>query len=84
MRDWRGEEASDGRDATPGVMYRLNKLDGELSHNGGKSLKDLVAKIEKRQTRLEAILEEAETARKQNHDIILTAIQTLSPQTDKK
>ena len=41
MRDWEGEEAKDGRDAVPGVMQRLNKLDGELSHNGGKSLKDL-------------------------------------------
>ena len=84
MRDWEGEEAKDGRDAVPGVMQRLNKLDGELSHNGGKSLKDLVSKIEKRQTRLEGKLEEAEIARQQNHIIILEAIKTLSTQKDKR
>lgn len=48
MRDWAGEEASPGRDAIPGVMERLNKMDGELSHNGGKSIKDVVDRIESR------------------------------------
>jgi hypothetical protein len=84
MRDWEGEEAKDGRDSVPGVMQRLNKLDGELSHNGGKSLKDLVSKIEKRQTRLEGKMEEAEITRQQNHIIILEAIKTLSTQKDKR
>ena len=79
MRDWEGEEAAIGRDATPGVMERLNKLDGELSNNGGKSLKDTVQRIEKRQDRLEQKLEEAEIARQQNHIIILEAIKALSP-----
>ena len=46
MRDWVGEEAEPGRDRTPGVMERLNKLDGELSHNGGSSIKDAVHRIE--------------------------------------
>jgi hypothetical protein len=78
MRDWEGEEAAIGRDATPGVMERLNKLDGELSNNGGKSLKDTVQRIEKRQDRLEQKLEEAEIARQQNHIIILEAIKALS------
>jgi len=78
MRDWEGEEAAIGRDATPGVMERLNKLDGELSNNGGKSLKDTVQRIEKRQNRLEQKLEEAEVARQQNHVIILEAIKALS------
>ena len=45
MRDWEGEEASPGRDEVPGVMQRLNKLDGELSQNGGKSTKDTVNKL---------------------------------------
>lgn len=45
MRDWLGEEESPGRDRTPGVMERLNKLDGELSNNGGKSTKDTVDKL---------------------------------------
>jgi len=44
-RDWSGEEESPGRDRTPGVMERLNRLDGELSSNGGKSTKDIVNKL---------------------------------------
>lgn len=48
MRDWHGTEAEPGRDAVSGVMERLNRLDGELSRNGGKSVKDTVNRIEKR------------------------------------
>jgi hypothetical protein len=48
MRDWAGTDAEPGRDAVPGVMDRLNKIDGELSHNGGKSIKDVVNRIDKR------------------------------------
>lgn len=44
-RDWEGEPSEPGRDAVPGVMQRLNKLDGELSKNGGKSTKDTVDKL---------------------------------------
>lgn len=45
MRDWEGEEAEPGRAAVPGVMERLNKLDGELSNNGGSTTKDKVDKL---------------------------------------
>jgi hypothetical protein len=45
-RDWEGEPAEPGRDRTPGVMERLNRLDGELQNNGGTSLKDAVNRIE--------------------------------------
>ena len=48
FRDWEGTAAVPGRDAVPGVMERLNKLDGELSRNSGKSVKDTVNRIEKR------------------------------------
>jgi hypothetical protein len=44
-RDWSGEAESPGRDRIPGVMERLNRLDGELSSNGGKSTKDVVNKL---------------------------------------
>lgn len=44
-RDWEGESEEPGRDRVPGVMERLNKLDGELSQNGGKSTKDTVNKL---------------------------------------
>jgi hypothetical protein len=42
QRDWDGEAAEPGRDAIPGVMERLNCIDGELQRNGGHSLKDKV------------------------------------------
>ena len=45
MRDWEGEEDSPGRDRVPGVMERLNKLDGELSNNGGNTTKDKVDRL---------------------------------------
>ncbi len=48
IRDWNGTPQEPGRDAIPGVMERLNRLDGELSRNGGKSVKDTVNRIEKR------------------------------------
>jgi hypothetical protein len=46
-RDWEGEPGGPGRDSVPGVMERLNRLDGELSNNGGTSVKDAIDRIEK-------------------------------------
>jgi hypothetical protein len=40
QRDWDGEPAVPGRDAVPGFPERMNRIDGELSRNGGESLKD--------------------------------------------
>lgn len=40
--DWNGTPAGPGRSAVPGVMERLQSIDGELQHNGGNSLKDQV------------------------------------------
>lgn len=60
-RDWEGEEEEPGRDKTPGVMERLNKLDGELSKNGGKSTKDTVDKLlANQETLIEAFVEMGE------------------------
>jgi hypothetical protein len=42
QRDWDGEPEEPGRAAVPGVMERLNRIDGELQRNGGGSLKDKV------------------------------------------
>ena len=42
QRDWDGEMAEPGRSAVPGVMSRLNIIDGQLHRNGGESLKDKV------------------------------------------
>lgn len=44
-RDWSGEEESPGRSRVPGVMERLQKLDGELSNNGGSTIKDKVDEL---------------------------------------
>jgi len=51
MRDWEGEESSPGRDSVPGVMERLNRMDGELSQNGGyTTVKDQVYRLYENQT----------------------------------
>jgi hypothetical protein len=53
MRDWEGEEAAPGRDRVPGVMERLNKMDGELSQNGGyTTVKDRVDRLYENQERV--------------------------------
>ena len=46
IEDWSGTEARPGRDRVPGVMERLNRIDGELKNNGGSSIKDSVDRIE--------------------------------------
>lgn len=69
MRDWEGEEAEPGRDRVPGVMERLNSMDGELSQNGGyTTVKDRVDRlyenqgivIETQEKMLEAFVEMGE------------------------
>lgn len=42
QRDWDGTPEEPGRAAVPGVMERLNQMDGQLQRNGGESLKDKV------------------------------------------
>ena len=51
--DWTGEEERPGRRAVPGVMERLNNIDGQLKNNGGGSLKDAVDRIECRVNRID-------------------------------
>jgi len=46
LTDWSGTEGRPGRDRVPGVMERLNNIDGELKNNGGSSVKDAVDRIE--------------------------------------
>ena len=40
--DWQGTPARPGHVEVPGVMQRLQSIDGELTRNGGSSLKDQV------------------------------------------
>jgi biopolymer transport protein ExbB/TolQ len=58
MRDWSGEEARPGHDEVPGVMERLQKIESELKHNGGTSIKDAVKRIENKLTKIDERLEE--------------------------
>lgn len=46
--DWFGEEGDSVHPSRPGVLARLKTLEGELSKNGGKSVKDTVNRIEQR------------------------------------
>lgn len=48
MRDWKGEEGDAGHDPSPGVMERLNNIDGEFKKNSGSTLKDAINRIEKK------------------------------------
>jgi len=57
-RDWAGEPSMPGRSAVPGVMERLNRIDGELKRNGGSSMKDAINRVEKKLEQIDARLEE--------------------------
>lgn len=58
VRDWEGEPAAPGRAKVPGVMERLNRIDGELKHNGGSSMKDSIKRIETKLNEIDARLED--------------------------
>ena len=42
--DWDGVAGDAGHAKVPGVMERLNRIDGEVSRNGGSSMKDALVK----------------------------------------
>jgi hypothetical protein len=58
--DWFGEDAAPGRDRVPGVMERLNNIDGELKHNGGNTMKDAIKRIENKLKTIDSRLEEGD------------------------
>jgi hypothetical protein len=58
LRDWAGEEEAPGRDRVPGVMERLNRIDGELQHNSGSSMKDSLKRIEQTLKKINERLDE--------------------------
>ena len=60
IEDWHGTPARDGRSSVPGVMDRLNKIDGQLTHNGGSSIKDTVDRIESGIIKINTRLEEGD------------------------
>lgn len=42
QQDWDGVEGDLGHVHIPGVMARMNSIDGEVNRNGGNSMKDVV------------------------------------------
>ena len=46
--DWQGTPARPGHGEVPGVLQRLQSIDGELQRNGGNSLKDQVHQINRK------------------------------------
>lgn len=68
IRDWAGEEASPGRDRVPGVMERLNEIDGALKNNGGSSVKDAVDRIEIRVNEIDQRLNDGDAKFNEIHE----------------
>jgi len=68
QRDWDGEEQEPGRARVPGVMERLNGIDGQLHRNGGESLKDKVCDTHELALGLSARVGEIEVRQKQIAD----------------
>lgn len=51
--DWKGEPDRPGVPGRPGVLQRLARIEGELTLNGGRSLKDTVVRMDERLARIE-------------------------------
>ena len=60
IEDWQGTPARAGRSSVPGVMDRLNNIDGQLTHNGGSSIKDAVDRIDSGIIKINTRLEEGD------------------------
>jgi DNA repair exonuclease SbcCD ATPase subunit len=58
LRDWNGDPERPGHASSPGVMERLQKIESELKHNGGSSIKDAVKRIEKKLTEINERLDD--------------------------
>lgn len=68
QRDWDGEPEEPGRAAVPGVMQRLNNIDGQLHRNGGESLKDKVVETWEMAKGLNDRVDVIEQRQQQIHD----------------
>ena len=58
LRDWNGEQQRPGHPKAPGVMERLEKIEHELKHNNGSSIKDAVKRIEQKLHTIDERLDE--------------------------
>jgi hypothetical protein len=71
QRDWDGEDAEPGRARVPGVMERLNQMDGQLQRNGGESLKDKVCDTHRLAQHLSDRMVEVESRQKEIADRVV-------------
>lgn len=57
-KDWFGDEGDAHHPRTPGMLERMAKVEAELKHNGGSSIKDAVKRIEGKLTEIDTRLED--------------------------
>ena len=57
-KDWFGDEGDDLHPRKPGMLERMGKVEAELKHNGGSSIKDAVKRIETKVKEIDSRLEE--------------------------
>lgn len=57
-KDWFGDEGDDLHQRKPGMLERMSRVESELKHNGGSSIKDAVRRIEKKLTEIDGRLDE--------------------------
>jgi hypothetical protein len=55
--DWDGVTGDAGHVTIPGVMQRMNSIDGEVNRNGGNSMKDVVVSTSEAVTKLAVVVE---------------------------
>jgi hypothetical protein len=49
--DWYGEAARPGYDARPGIPERLQRIEAQVTSNGGSSMRDAITRVELAQSR---------------------------------
>lgn len=76
-RDWDGEQSEPGRGAVPGVMERLNRIDGELQRNGGSSMKDQIFQTRRAVDRLTTQIEVIEGRQREIRDLTVSTAERL-------
>lgn len=64
-KDWFGDEGDDLHPRKPGMLERMAKVETELKHNGGSSIKDAVRRIEGKLTEIDSRLDEGAVKFKQ-------------------
>lgn len=59
-KDWFGDEGDVLHPRKPGMLERMAKVEAELKHNGGSSIKDAVKRIEDKVNNMDSRLQEGD------------------------